>query len=273
MDTSDPRRVVITGKGGVGKTTLTAALARLIARSGSTVLAVDGDAQMNLAATLGFDPEEVDRIVPLGRNADLIEEKTGARPGEGWGLLFRLNPSLDDVVERFGITGPDGVRLLVMGSLVVPAMGCLCPENALLTGAMQTIALRPRDVVLLDTQAGLEHFGRALAKGFGRALVVAEPTANAMSVALDAARLAAQMGIPEVDLVVNRVRSAAAVERFVAPAAATFPFATTVFLPEAPVLATGEASVEALLDGGRTDLLAGMRDLAELLVQPLEVVL
>ena len=262
---------MITGKGGVGKTSLTAVLARLIARGGSTVLAVDGDAQMNLAATLGLPLEDVAEIVPLGRNADLIEEKTGARPGEGWGLLFRLNPSLDDVVERFGITGPDDVRLLVMGSLVVPAMGCLGPENALLASAMQTIALRPNDVVLLDTQAGIEHFGRALAKGFGRALVVAEPTYNAMSVALDAARLAAEMGIPDIDLVVNRVRGAAAVERFVDPAVAAFPFHARWLLPEDEALLAAGPSVDAILDDPTSPVLAAAARLARGLTATMEV--
>jgi CO dehydrogenase maturation factor len=259
---ADRRRVVITGKGGVGKTSLTAVLARLIARSGSTVLAVDGDAQMNLAATLGVPVAEVERIVPLGRNADLIEEKTGARPGEGWGLLFRLNPSLDDVVERFGLTGPDGVRLLVMGSLVVPAMGCLCPENALLAAAMQTVALRPGDVVLLDTQAGIEHFGRALAKGFGRALVVAEPTYNAMSVAVDAAHLAAEMGIPEVDLVVNRLSRVDLLERFVEPALERFRFTNRWLIPEDDALMDAGPSVEAVLDAHGSPFLAAAERLA-----------
>src|SRR3990172_6618885 len=104
-------------KGGVGKTTLAALLARILARRGQTVLAVDADAQMNLALALGIPPSEGAAIVPLVDNADYVEEKTGARPGSGWGMLLRLNPQADDAVERFSVGAPDGVPLLLIGSL------------------------------------------------------------------------------------------------------------------------------------------------------------
>lgn len=63
-------------------------------------------------------------------------------PGSGWGLFFRLNPDVADMVERFGVVGPDGVRLLVMGTLVQPAVGCLCPENSLLAAVVDGLSLR-----------------------------------------------------------------------------------------------------------------------------------
>ena len=115
----------MTGKGGVGKTTLTAMLARRMSRRGYRVLALDADPQMNLPYALGFVPEEVRRLVPLSENNDYVEEKTGVRPGEGWGLFFRLNPDVDDVVDRFGVRGPDGVRLL--GTGILPLAAPCCP--------------------------------------------------------------------------------------------------------------------------------------------------
>ncbi len=235
----------------------------MLARAHRTVLAVDADAQMNLAATLGIPPAEAAAIVPLSRNEALIEEKTGARPGDGWSLMFRLNPSVDDVVDRFGVAGPDGVRLLVMGSLVVPAMGCLCPENSLLAAAVQSIALREREVILMDTQAGVEHFGRALAKGFGRALIVTDPTWNSMTVALDAARLAAGLGIPAVDLVVNRVRSSEQLKRSIEPLAARFPFSSVHLVPDDPRLALSEPSVDGVLDDPASPFTLAVLELAE----------
>jgi len=92
-------RLVLTGKGGVGKTTLTAALARLLAREGRRVLAVDADAQLNLAAALGMARDEAEHLVPLSHHRDYIAEKTGVQPGET-GALVRLNPDLADVVDR-----------------------------------------------------------------------------------------------------------------------------------------------------------------------------
>lgn len=207
-------RVVFTGKGGVGKTSLVAVLSRLLTRRSYTVLALDADPQMNLAWALGLGSTgAAHNIVPLSQNRDYVEEKTGARPGSGWGLLLRLNPDVSDVVQRFGVVGPDGVRLLVMGTTVQPAVGCLCPENTLLRAVVDALSLRQSEVMLMDTQAGVEHFGRALAQGFHQSVVVSDPTFNGIQVALHAARLAREMGIPAVHLALNRVRDDGELER------------------------------------------------------------
>ena len=206
-------RVVVAGKGGVGKTTITALLARILARDGHTVLAVDEDPQMNLPYAVGVPRQKSEAIVPLTKNIDYVEEKTGARPGDGWGLMLTLNPDVSDVVERFGVRGPDGVDILVMGTVVQAATGCLCPENALLQAVVRYINLREGEVVLMDTQAGVEHFGRSIAEGFDQAVLVTDPTFNAVQVARRAAVLARELGIPALHLVVNRVRSERDVEK------------------------------------------------------------
>jgi CO dehydrogenase maturation factor len=199
-------RVVITGKGGVGKTTLTSCLARMLGQRGVKVLAADEDPQMNLPYALGMPPQQAAAIVPLSQNPDYIEEKTGARPGKSFGALFRLNPVVDDVVERFGVHVDDNLDLLVMGTVVQAAAGCLCSENVLLDSVLNYLALREEEAILLDTQAGVEHFGRALAKGFSQCLVVSDLSFNALAVARHAAELARELGIARVHLVVNRYR-------------------------------------------------------------------
>jgi len=244
-------RVVFTGKGGVGKTSLVAVLARLLARHSYTVLALDADPQMNLpwALGLGVDGDALN-IVPLSQNRDYVEEKTGARPGSGWGLLLRLNPDVSDVVQRFGVVGPDGVRLLVMGTTVQPAAGCLCPENTLLRAVVDALSLRQGEVILMDTQAGVEHFGRALAQGFHQAVVVSDPTFNGIQVALHAAHLSREMGIPAVHLVLNRVRSDEELERAVARLQGddAFPFTSRHILPWDEQLLQIEPDVGPVLD-------------------------
>jgi len=200
-------RVVITGKGGAGKTTITAVLSRLLSRDGYHILAVDEDPQMNLPFALGIPETEAEKIIPLNKNLDYIEEKVGARPGTSWGLMFRLNPDVSDVVENFGIKGPDNVNILVMGTVVQAAAGCLCPENALLDSVVKYINLRDGEIILMDTQAGLEHFGRGLAQGFKQVLVVTDPTFNSVQVAKKAGELAKQIEIPWIHLLVNKVRN------------------------------------------------------------------
>jgi CO dehydrogenase maturation factor len=205
MCKSNGYRVVITGKGGVGKTTLTSCLAAHLSRNGVTVLAVDEDPQMNLPHALGMSVEQAGRIVPLNLNGDYISEKTGIRPGAtGWGAMFKLNPDVDDVVQRFGVTVSPGLNLLVMGTVKQAGGGCLCAENVLLDSTIRHLALRNNEAILLDTQAGVEHFGRALAKGFNHCLVVSDDTFNALTVAQHSAKLARDSGISRVSLVVNR---------------------------------------------------------------------
>lgn len=250
--TPDGFRVVVTGKGGVGKTSLTALLARLLARAGRRVLALDADPQMNLPWALGVPAETARAIRPLGRDADYVEEKTGARPGAGWGLFFRLDPDVRDVVDRHGLVGPDGVHLLVMGTVVQPAAGCLCPENALLAAVAGAVSLREGEAILMDTQAGVEHFGRALAQGFRHAVVVTDPSFNGVEVALHGARLARDLGLPAVHLVVNRARGegdVAKVQRRIAEAGG-FDFASTHVLPWDGRLLECEPDVGPLLEGG-----------------------
>jgi CO dehydrogenase maturation factor len=161
---------------------------------------------MNLAHAFGIGFQAASAIVPLNLHADYIEEKTGIRPGRsGWGAMFKLNPDVDDVVARFGLKVADKLSLLVMGTVKQAGGGCLCAENVLLDATIRHLALRRDEAILLDTQAGVEHFGRALAKGFGQCLVVADGSFNALTVAAHSAELARQCGIPLVYLVVNKV--------------------------------------------------------------------
>ncbi len=199
-------RVVITGKGGAGKTTTTAILSHLFAADGYRVLAIDEDPQMNLPYAIGLDEKVAKGIVPLSRNLDYIEEKTGARPGTSWGLFLNLTPDITDVVDKFGVKVNDNISVLVMGTVVQAATGCLCPENALLDAVMKYISLREGEIILMDTQAGVEHFGRALSKGFKHCVIVTDYTYNSLDVALHTAELAEQIGIPNRFLLVNRVR-------------------------------------------------------------------
>ena len=113
----DGIRIVITGKGGVGKTTITALLAHLFAQQGFRVLAIDGDPQQNLAVTLGIPPPVVERIIPVCQSVEYLREKTGADPGISPGGLLTLNPDVSDVVDRFSVDVARNLRMLVMGGV------------------------------------------------------------------------------------------------------------------------------------------------------------
>ncbi len=241
------KRILVAGKGGVGKTTLSAALCLLGAAQGHRTLALDQDAQQNLAYSLGYPEDKASQLRPITQELDYIEQKVGARPGSGWGGLLNLNPDVSDVTDRFGIHLRPNLDLLVMGGVVQASTGCLCPENSLLGALVRFLDSRDEDLMVMDAQAGMEPFGRSVAEGFGTTLVVAEPTFNSLQVASRIASLSREMGMKRVDLVLNKVRQDADVDKALAILGDTV-FDHIFSLPHDESVMINEPDVSSLLD-------------------------
>jgi CO dehydrogenase maturation factor len=195
-------KLAIVGKGGVGKTTLSAALSRHFANQRHSVVAVDADPDGNLAAALGV-PEDL-APEPITGMRELILERTEAKD-EGGGLIFKLNPRVDDLPDRFSVDC-NGVKLLLMGTVELGGKGCMCPESAVLKALMQHLLLRVTDDVVLDMEAGLEHMGRASATGVDALIAVVEPGMRSVQTASRVQKLASDIGIKRTFVVANKIR-------------------------------------------------------------------
>ncbi len=200
-----PMKIAITGKGGVGKTTLAAVLSHLFASGGKRVIAVDADPDANLAQALGIKPADIERIRPIGEMAELIEERVGAKPGQP-GAMFKLNPRVDDLPEDFGFR-IDNITLLIMGKSKAAASGCYCPEHVFLRRLLKHLIVERDEVVIVDMEAGIEHLTRGTAESVDAFIVVVEPGQRSIQTAATVKELAKGLGVKKVFVVANKVRN------------------------------------------------------------------
>jgi CO dehydrogenase maturation factor len=194
-------KIAITGKGGVGKSTLAALMARVLVQSGNRVVLIDADPDMNLATLLGVPREQ--SITPIIELKELIAERTGTRPGEP-APFFTMNPRVDDIPEKYSVER-EGIKLLVMGTVQRGGAGCACPENAFLKSLLGHLMIARREWVILDMEAGIEHLGRATAQAVTAMIVVVEPGQQSVQTALTIRKLAEEIRIPRLGVVINKV--------------------------------------------------------------------
>ena len=199
-------KIAISGKGGVGKTTLAACLARYYAENNYKVIAVDADPDANLASALGLGYEEASKITPLAEMSKLVEERTGAKPG-GYGAYFKLNPKVDDIPQKFGID-INGVRLLVAGTIKAGGSGCYCPENVLLKRLFRHLVIATDEVIILDMEAGIEHLSRGTCESMDILMVVIEPGLRSIQTAKAVKKMSEDLGIKSLFIIINKLKTA-----------------------------------------------------------------
>lgn len=193
-------KIAVTGKGGGGKTTVAATLARLYAQDGRKVLAADADPDANLGLALGFAPEELADIVPISKMKKLAKERTGADQSN---VFYKINPKVDDIPDKFGRVC-NGVKLLVLGTIETAWGGCICPEGVMLQRIIGNLVLFRDDVVILDMEAGIEHFGRGIDDSADVILMVIDPFFESLRLSRKVRDLSASIGKP-ILYVLNKV--------------------------------------------------------------------
>jgi CO dehydrogenase maturation factor len=196
-------KIAVSGKGGVGKTTFSALLARTLSSDGKHVLAIDADPDANLGAAIGI--ADAENIIPISKMKDLIYERTEAKPGS-MGGFFKLNPRVDDLPDDLSIKF-ENIKLMRLGGIKKGGAGCICPESTLLKALVTHIVLVRDEVVIMDMEAGIEHLGRATAQAVDKLVIVVEPGRRSIDTAGHIKDLAGEIGLKNIAVVGNKIRN------------------------------------------------------------------
>jgi len=186
-------RIAVAGKGGAGKTTICATAARLMARSGRRVVAIDGDTNPNLHAAIG---------VGAAVAAPFLPQSLVSRRFDG----PRLTAPVDEVLDHYSVPAPDGVRLVRMGMPQHADEGCMCSAHATVSAFLADLGAASGTVTLLDLEASPEHLSRGTARHSDVLLLVAEPYYRSLEAVRLQASLAAETSIGRVAVVANKCR-------------------------------------------------------------------
>ena len=196
-------KIAVSGKGGVGKSTICAAIALLLAQKGQKVLALDADPDANLAGALGI-PSSI-KITPISEEIALIEERTGTKVDQ-YGQMFKLNPDVSDIADRFSFSHK-GVYLLVLGAIKKGGGGCACAENIFIKALVSDLVLYKNETLIMDMEAGIEHLGRATVSGVDVMIIVVEPGQRSLDCAQTVIKMSKEIGLSKFEIVGNKITS------------------------------------------------------------------
>ncbi|SDB34133.1 CO dehydrogenase maturation factor [Flavobacteriaceae bacterium MAR_2010_188] len=194
-------RIAIAGKGGVGKTTISGTLCRVLGKSGQNVLAIDGDPNPNLSVVLGIDKSS--KLAP-NLSTDIIE-RVETEDGK-W--KFQVKMPFSEIIETYGQKAPNNVTLLMVGKPEKAGTGCMCGSHTVVRELINSaLTSETNNIMVLDTEASLEHMKRGTSKYVDKIFTVVEPYYRSLEAASRFADMARELGIENVQAIANKVRN------------------------------------------------------------------
>ena len=187
-------KIILCGKGGCGKSTISALLARACEQRGMNVLVVDADeSNFGLHKQLGL-PLPRDFTLFFGFKKGIFQDGAEDVFADGW--------ALDDLPAEY-VSGEGNVRMMAMGKIAQAGEGCACPMGVLTKTFLEHLKLGENDIVIVDTEAGVEHFGRGVDRFADAILMVADPSYESVQLAWKIIAMGESFGKP-VYLVLNK---------------------------------------------------------------------
>ncbi|MDM7203018.1 MAG: P-loop NTPase [Thermodesulfobacteriaceae bacterium] len=190
-------KIALCGKGGVGKSSVATLLTLVFLEDGYKVLAIDADPSPHLARLLEVEGE----AIPLADMTDLLAERA-----EKVGPYYTLNPKIEDLPEKFTLN-KDRLRLMVLGAIRTAGGGCACPEQTVLRRLLTYMLLTAKEVVIVDMEAGVEHFGRATLTPISCLLIVVQPFRGSIETGKQIIKLAEELKMKNIFVVGNKLSS------------------------------------------------------------------
>ncbi len=233
-------KIAVCGKGGVGKTTISGLLSRLMGKSGVPVLAIDGDPNPNLGHVLGISHSDAN-TPSLSTNLMDIEYEMGGKK------YLKLNTPLNEIIDSYGLKGQDNVTLLAVGQPDHAGTGCMCGLHITVREIIHAALEKGEQNTILDLEASLEQMKRGTSRYVDILLCVIEPYYRSMEAVARFYRLGKELEIKKIVAVANKVKNAED-EKAIKEFCSQIDLTIEAIIPYDPVLADADKNGSFNLD-------------------------
>ncbi len=201
-------KIAVCGKGGSGKSTVVTLLAGELRRRGSRVVVVDSDeSNSSLYRLLGLDRPPQALLELVGGKRSVQRKLRGGGDEESEvSILARPGLRLDDLPPEY-VSERDGIRLVAVGKIHQALEGCACPMGLVSREFLKNLETQDDEIVVVDFEAGIEHFGRGVETSLDAVITVVEPSFESLELAAKVKELAEGAGARFLGAVANRVDS------------------------------------------------------------------